>query len=131
MNSHRRTRRSFSPDQSPPRVLGEFYRSSGQELRRRLMCAQRFDWSIAVADDDQSCGRLVSRGLGNRLFAASRIAKQCALLAATNPDARKGARSIWTTKDTIDTKKDPARNFRVIRVFRGSHSYPIRALEWI
>ncbi len=37
---------------------------------------------------------------------------------------RKGARTFLTTKETKNTKEIRALNFRVIRVFRGSTSFP-------
>ena len=44
-----------------PFVPADVRRSSGQELRGRLMRGRRFDWSIACAGKIQSFGRRISR----------------------------------------------------------------------
>ena len=61
MNAEWPTARLQIEDQ--PRPPGYRKRSSGQELRGRLMRGRRFDWSIACAGTIQSFGRRISRGL--------------------------------------------------------------------
>jgi hypothetical protein len=89
--------------EGPWRDPRDFNRSSVQDLRRRLMRGRFLNRSVSLADMMRLVHYPNSRRLGCPLYAARRIAKQSALIAARNSDARKVARLLLTTKDTNHT----------------------------